>query len=40
VLLDGGDGLELLDPEIRAMDTFVEEKMAQLKEYREECAII
>ncbi|OHF03790.1 phosphotransferase enzyme family protein [Colletotrichum orchidophilum] len=40
VLHDGGDAAELLDPEVRAgMDAAVEEKMAQLREYREEYAV-
>ncbi|ROT35350.1 hypothetical protein SODALDRAFT_346305 [Sodiomyces alkalinus F11] len=39
VLHDGGDAAELLDPEVRAeMDAEVE-KMTQLREYREECAV-
>ncbi|TQN64259.1 Altered inheritance of mitochondria protein 9 [Colletotrichum shisoi] len=40
VLHKGGDAAALLEPEVRAgMDAAVEEKMAQLKEYREECAL-
>ncbi|OBR15002.1 phosphotransferase enzyme family protein [Colletotrichum higginsianum IMI 349063] len=40
VLHEGGDAAALLEPEVRAgMDAAVEEKMAQLKEYREECAM-
>jgi hypothetical protein len=39
VLHDGVDAAELLAPEVRAeMDAVVEKKMAQLKDYREECA--
>ncbi|KAK1970205.1 hypothetical protein LY78DRAFT_744572 [Colletotrichum sublineola] len=39
VLHDGGDAIELLDPEVRAgMDAAVDEKMAQLRDYREEYA--
>lgn len=40
VLHEGGDAAALLEPEVRAgMDAAVEEKMAQLKEYRDECAL-
>ncbi|WQF77362.1 Putative protein kinase-like domain superfamily [Colletotrichum destructivum] len=39
VLHEGGDAAALLKPEVRAgMDAAVEKEMAQLKEYREECA--
>ncbi|KAK2036330.1 hypothetical protein LZ31DRAFT_589424 [Colletotrichum somersetense] len=40
VLHDGGDAIELLDPEVRAgIDAAVEEKMAQLRDYRKEYAV-
>ncbi|KAK2035571.1 hypothetical protein LX32DRAFT_633327 [Colletotrichum zoysiae] len=40
VLHDGGDAIKLLDPEVRAgMDAAVEEKMAQLRDYRAEYAV-
>lgn len=41
VLHEGGDAAELLGPEACAeMDAVVEKKMAQLREYRAECALL